>query len=117
MARVLLGVTGSVAAIKTPAVILDRDLPGLANFGRVLFDHQAGLTDAVAALAQLGHKRVAFIGGTPSTRPTRERSQAFMKACGKLSIAGVTRPGSYADAHGEASAHELLTGTSAPILR
>jgi LacI family transcriptional regulator len=103
-----------LAAIKTAGVILDRDLPGLANFGRVLFDHQAGLTDAVAALAQLGHQRLAFIGGTPSTRPTRERSQAFMKACGKLSITGVTRLGSYADAHGEASAHELLTGTSAP---
>jgi LacI family transcriptional regulator len=103
-----------LAAVKTPAVILDRDLPGLANFGRVLFDHQAALTEAVLALAQLGHRRVAFIGGTPSTRPTRERSQAFMKACGKLSISGLTRPGSYADAHGEASAHELLTSTSPP---
>jgi LacI family transcriptional regulator len=103
-----------LASIKNPGVILDRDLPGLANVGRVLFDHQAGITEAIAALAQLGHRRLAFIGGTPITRPTRERSEAFMKACGKFSVSGVMRLGSYADAHGEVSAQALLASASAP---
>jgi LacI family transcriptional regulator len=95
-------------------VILDRDLPGLDNFGRVLFDHQAGIAEAIAALAQLGHKNLAFIGGNVNVRPTRERNGAFVKACRELSITGTTRCGSFTDAHGEASAQALLAGASAP---
>jgi LacI family transcriptional regulator len=97
-----------------PAVLLDRDLPGLESFGRVFFDHQAGISEAVSALAELGHRRIAFIGGNPNVRPTRERGGAFMKVCGSLSLTGTVRHGSYTDAHGEATAQALLTRPSAP---
>jgi LacI family transcriptional regulator len=103
-----------LSAVSQPAVLLDRDLSGFQNFGRVLFDHQAGIAEALAALAQLGHRRIAFIGGSGNVRPTRERSGAFMKACGERSITGITRCGTYSDAHGEATAHALLTSTPAP---
>jgi LacI family transcriptional regulator len=103
-----------LASVRPPIVILDRDLPGLDNFGRVLFDHQAGISEAIGALAQLGHKKLAFIGGNVNVRPTRERSGAFEKACGELSLAGTTRCGSFTDAHGEASAQALLTSASTP---
>jgi len=103
-----------LASVTQPGVILDRDLPGLENFGRVLFDHQAGIAEAIAALAQLGHRRLAFIGGSANVRPTRERSGAFMKACGELSITGTIRCGSYSEAHGEATTQALLMGASSP---
>jgi LacI family transcriptional regulator len=101
-------------AIRQPAVLLDRDLPGLDRFGRVLFDHQAGITAAIAALAELGHRKVAFIGGSANVRPTRERSEAFRKACTERNLAGIVRLGSYADAHGEASAQALLSSATVP---
>ena len=103
-----------LGAVTQPGVILDRDLPDLDNFGRVLFDHQAGIAEAIAALSQLGHRRLAFIGGSANVRPTRERSGAFTKACSELSIAGTTRCGTYSDAHGEATAQALLTSALAP---
>jgi len=101
-------------AVMQPGVLLDRDLPGLDHFGRVLFDHQAGIAEAIAALAQLGHRRLAFIGGSANVRPTRERSGAFTKGCAELSITGTTRCGTYSDAHGEATAQALLTSPTAP---
>jgi LacI family transcriptional regulator len=103
-----------LTSVTQPVVVLDRDLPGLEQFGRVLFDHRSAMFDAVATLAQLGHRHIAFVGGEPNIRPTRERSEAFLQACGELSISGVSRSGAHSPTHGDAATLALLAQSVPP---
>lgn len=100
--------------ISQQCVVLDRDLPGLSHFGRVLFEHSTGVAAAISALAELGHRRIAFIGGSPNIRPTRERADAFVRICNDLAIRNSVHPGSHTDAHAEATTHAILTGSNPP---
>lgn len=65
--------------IQVPTVLLDRELSGVA-LDSVLFDHAAGVHDAVAALLELGHRHIGLIVGSPEIRPSRERLRGFTNA-------------------------------------
>lgn len=61
-----------LSAMPEPIVLLDRELP-VAAAHRVLIEHRRGIEEAVAHLAELGHTRIAYIGGGVDVRPGRER--------------------------------------------
>jgi LacI family transcriptional regulator len=54
-------------AAAMPVVQIERDLT--ADMDAVLVDNYAGATAGMAHLLQLGHRRVAFIGGDPDLHP------------------------------------------------
>ncbi len=68
-----------IAAYDRPILLLDREFPRLST-PRILFDHASGVRDATADLIDKGHRRIAFVTGTPDVRPTRERLRGFVAA-------------------------------------
>jgi DNA-binding LacI/PurR family transcriptional regulator len=76
----------ALAKHRVPAVLIpgDPSLPGVAS---LTFDVAAGTAAATRHLLELGHSRIAFIGGVPSSLLHRDRLAAFRRA---LAAAGVT---------------------------
>jgi LacI family transcriptional regulator len=68
-----------VRELDIPVVLLDRELP-VPRAHRVFVDHRQGIVEAVDHLANLGHRRIGFVGGTLVIRPGRERLGAFKSA-------------------------------------
>lgn len=74
----LLPVFRQIERDKFPLVILNRELsPPL--FHQVSIDNAGGIRMAVDALVSLGHRRVAYISGTPEVIPVRQRLAAFRR--------------------------------------
>lgn len=69
----------SLAALRIPIVVVDRDLPARVHASAVLSDHRRGMKAAVEHLLDLGHRRIGLIAGPP-VRPTRERQAAIAEA-------------------------------------
>lgn len=93
-----------------PIVLLDREMEGTAT-DAVLTDYLSGTRDAIAYLVSLGHRRIAYIGGTLAIRPGRERLRAFTTAMRDAGIEPDTelvRTGSFAQEFGASMCHELL---------
>ncbi len=61
-----------------PYVLLDH--PFSPHADSVLADNKSGTYQAVAHLADLGHRRVGFVGGLLSTAAGRDREEAFRQA-------------------------------------
>ena len=99
-----------LAASRVPTVVVDRDIPGLAA-DRVRVDHQAGAARAVEHLLQLGHRRIACLGGPPEFAVSRARVAGWRQA---LAQAGVqSEPlwlleGEFSAAGGHAMTRQLL---------
>ena len=77
------------------------------------FDNYEGIEQAVRHLAALGHKRIAYIGGTPEDQDAIERESAFrqvMKSLGLPLKSSWIRPGHFAESTqaGQAQADYLL---------
>jgi LacI family transcriptional regulator len=62
-----------------PIVVLDRNLPAEIPASRVLSDHRSGMKAAALHLLDLGHRRIALIGGT-GVRPALERRAGLVEA-------------------------------------
>lgn len=60
-------------AARQPVVLVNRDVAGLP---RVLIDTAAGMTAAVAHLAELGHAGIAWIAGPPASWSSAQRAAA-----------------------------------------
>ncbi|GGM40735.1 LacI family DNA-binding transcriptional regulator [Dactylosporangium sucinum] len=65
-----------------PGVLVGHPRPG-TSMPAVWSDDAAALTDAVAYLAGLGHRRIARVGGLVSLEHTRIRTAAFRTAAGR----------------------------------
>lgn len=100
----------ALAEAEVPVVVVERDLPPQVGPSRVLSNHRAGMSVAAEHLIELGHRRIALIGGQ-AVRPTRERRQAVelaMKRFG-LGLGGLlVREGVFSADHGAAATRELL---------
>lgn len=70
------GLGGFVAACQKPLVLVDI-LFGGGRHEQVTTDNLAGMGQAVEHLAQLGHRRVGFIGGPVGNPVAAERAAAF----------------------------------------
>lgn len=64
-------------AARKPVVVINRDLEGI---GRVLVDTGPGFTAAVALLAGLGHRAVAYVGAPRTSWSSQQRARAVAAA-------------------------------------
>lgn len=63
--------------MRVPIVLLDREMP-IPGAHAVLIEHRHGIFEAVAHLAELGHRRIAYVGGDTIVRPGRERLAGYL---------------------------------------
>lgn len=100
-----------LAQLEAPTVVIDRDLPARVRASAVLSDHRPGMTAAVDYVLDRGHRRIALITGSLSTRPGRERVAGMREAIGARGLPdkSVYLPGSFSEEHGEAATEELLS--------
>lgn len=68
-----------------PVVFVDRP-PGDVTADTVLVDNAAGAAKAVAHLAAHGHRRIAFLGDTPTIFTAAERLRGFREGCTRAGI-------------------------------
>lgn len=74
-----------------PVVQIMREVP-FGNFPTVIADNRNGVYTATQHLIQLGHKKIAFIGGVDHTSDYHERLAGYMDAMGD---AGLKVPAGY----------------------
>jgi LacI family transcriptional regulator len=101
--------------VKGPIVLIDRDID-TAACSAVQNDHKRGMTDAVTHLLELGHRRIALIGGSRDTLPGREREVA-LRAAVEHSASGVAvqvMEGTFSTEHGARATTALLDRDDAP---
>ncbi len=106
----------TIEELEIPIVLIDRD-PMRSDAGAVLCDHRTGVRAATTHLLELGHRNIAFLGGTPDIRTTRERLSGYEDAFGAAveEIDGkMIRLGSYARAFGYAETMKLMTSSNRP---
>ncbi|MBF8651905.1 LacI family DNA-binding transcriptional regulator [Pseudomonas putida] len=102
----------SLAEVRTPMVIVDRELEGV-DADLVRIDHELGAYLATRHLLELGHRDIAYIGGPAETGVTQMRLGGFRRA---LAEAGVTvapehvRHCDFTSPGGHAAAAGLLAG-------
>ncbi len=83
----------------------------------VLPDNYRGVFQAVEYLAQLGHRRIGFISGSPEITTGYERLQGFHAALGSCGIdedPALQKIGAFSRQHGEKSMAELLALSNPP---
>ena len=98
-----------LAADGHPLVLIDRFFPGL-DCARVRTDDKAASRLCVERLIELGHKRIAYVGG-PKVTPATHRAEGFreaMEAAGLPVRPEYVVPGGLTAAAGEAAAKSLL---------
>ena len=100
---------GRLRELDIPVVVLDRNLPADIPVSRVLSDHRSGMKAAVLHLLDLGHRRIALIGGT-AARPAVERRAGLAEAfeLRGLPSSYIVDEGSFAVEHGAAAMRRLL---------
>ncbi len=99
-----------LADLLVPLVVVERDLPPQVRASRVLSDHRAGMSAAVRHLLELGHRRIALVGGQ-AVRPTRQRREAVELVFGEFGLALdslIVREGIFSLEHGAVATRELL---------
>jgi LacI family transcriptional regulator len=69
----------SLAGVRTPMVIVDRELEGV-DADLVRIDHEHGAYLATQHLLALGHRDIAYIGGPADTGVTQLRLRGFHRA-------------------------------------
>lgn len=72
-----------LARCAVAVVFLDLGKPG-PHLSNLAVDYQDGIEQAVAHLVQLGHTRIAYVGGPPHLRSSRRRLQAFIRSYRKF---------------------------------
>ena len=70
-------------AERRPVVLINRDVRGIP---RVLIDSAGGVGEAVAHLAALGHNRIAYVSGPPSSWSNRQRRAAVRRSAEALNL-------------------------------
>jgi len=63
-------------ATRRPLVLVNRDIPGVP---RVLIDSASGMAQAVEHLADLGHRRLAYVSGPASSWSNQQRRRAVRR--------------------------------------
>ncbi|MCR8724569.1 LacI family DNA-binding transcriptional regulator [Frigidibacter sp. ROC022] len=68
-------------AARTPLVLINRDLDGVP---RILIDATDGVAEAMAHLVELGHRRIAYVGGSARSWSNEQRRRAAEAAAAQL---------------------------------
>jgi LacI family transcriptional regulator len=96
-----------------PVVLVDRDVPNGVGARSVVFDHAAGMREAAAHLAELGHRRVALITGGPA-RPARQRRTAVEEVLGEAGATLTVEEGEFTVEHGVRATRDILASATVP---
>lgn len=99
-----------------PFVLVSRLVRGL-DVPFVIGDDKRGATLAVEHLIQLGHRRIAFIGGPSNVQSSQDRMKAYRQVLRKYGLSAKSGWAVFADftqAAGRAAARKLLQGRGRP---
>lgn len=101
--------------IDIPVVVLDRNVPAEIDVSRVLSDHRSGMKAATQHLLDLGHRRIALIGG-PEVRPAVERRGGLLEAFAERGLPAtyILDEGSFSVEAGAAAMRRLLDRAEPP---
>jgi LacI family transcriptional regulator len=104
--------------VLTPSVSDDDRLAKLLESNRLVLTHDAqGAAAAARRLAQLGHRRIAYISGPPLFRSAHERRAGFIAGLAEYGLElapELTVPGAYTYESGLARGRELLARPDRP---
>jgi LacI family transcriptional regulator len=102
--------------VHVPVVLVDREVPSDIGASMVLNDHASGMAAAVRHLIELGHRRIALIGGSRDTAPGRAREQSLRETVDAQShrVDVAVLAGSFSSDHGATATRTLLDGTAPP---
>jgi LacI family transcriptional regulator len=103
-----------IYAARRPLVLINRDIEGIT---RVLIDTAPGVAAAIAHLAELGHRHIAYVSGPTTSWSNQQRRNAVRKEAAKRGlkvIAIPARPPSY-DTGRLAAAPIVASGVTAAI--
>lgn len=75
-----------LVAAGIPVVVCVRGMPG-AKVSSVVSDNRSGTAAAVAHLASLGHRRIAFLGGFPDTSVFEDRLSGYQDGLAAAGLA------------------------------
>ncbi|TKC92691.1 LacI family transcriptional regulator [Trinickia terrae] len=75
----------TLAAAHVPVVLIDQR-GSLTNFPSISVDSYGGACLAVEHLAELGHRRIAFISGDETIEGVRDRRRAYSDTLGRLGL-------------------------------
>lgn len=70
----------------TPLVVLNATLPRTHGLVQVSADRRTAVRLAVGHLAELGHRRLAFLELSPSVLADRERTEIFLELAGNVGV-------------------------------
>ena len=107
-------VVAALAAAGVPTVGVDVELAA-----HVAADHRGGTALAVRHLAQLGHRRIAHVAGTPHTLAGRERLAGYragLAAAGLPYDPALVAAGDFSLASGEAAAAAVLAARPTAVV-
>lgn len=65
---------------KMPTVLLDNQISRNVNVAYIGTDNQEGIELVIEHLYKLGHRRIAFLNGSPNSMVTEQRHQAFLES-------------------------------------
>jgi len=103
-----------VQELELPAIAVGAPSPA-TPVPSVGIDDRVGVHEAVTHLLSLGHKRIAFVGGTPGYVHSASRLDAWREAHAQAGVApGPTDAGDFTAAGGAAATTRLLDGASRP---
>jgi LacI family transcriptional regulator len=92
-------------------VLLDEDVPG-AEVGRIFVENEKGAYMATQHLLDVGHRRIAHVGGPRDLFSTRERFAGYARALAEAGVAmdePLVRFGSYERAAGYSAVKDIIT--------
>lgn len=80
----------SINRIKTPMVLVDRDIDTDKKVGRITVDNEKGIYNGVNYLINKGCKNIGFISGSKENRLSEQRLKGYEKAINEHEIEIVT---------------------------
>jgi LacI family transcriptional regulator len=106
----------ALAELEIPLVLVERELTHNVSASRVYSDHRTGMVAAARHLFDLGHRRIALIGGQDvlPTRMRREAVESVYAERGEDRSQLAVREGVFSIEHGAAAAREMLAVSRPP---
>ena len=103
-------------AIRTPAVLVDRIIPG-SRFDAVADDNHLGAQLITRYLLKLGHRDISFLAGRPGISPSDERLEGFLATMAEAGVSvreDLVRRPVYKYDHAFTAVQQLMTLPSPP---
>jgi len=103
----------ALTGLGKPAVVLGRpdEAAGMPVISR---DYSAGISQLVAHLAELGHRRIAHVTGNTAMQHARIRLQHFLAECESRGLEAVVEEADFSPEQGAAATRRLLEAPDRP---